>query len=284
MKPLKPEDIIPANNLTKAIDLLCPEKKQELANASYNIRSSSLLTDTECDAEEYNMCVMALFERIIRAVPMDADNMCLYIRNMEPDEKKDDPPPPWQAREMVDPMLMSQIQFETAFIHEDPKEQAEAVKNLVVAVQEKRNAEARENPKKDHEIDNDSNTKLTSAVVTYQTCIQCDKPIPTDVSNAIFDALWDIHIEHATCKFDKCIMKELYNDSPNKDALVAEMKRMWDTYIASGRLVSYYQERYNDNIREFTLDKLVHLLYTRFTRIFATAKNYERNNLLGKAP
>lgn len=102
MKPLKPEDIIPEDKLKEAIDLLCPDKKQDLIDTSYDIRGSSLLTDTERDAEEYNMCVMALFERIIRAVPMDADSMCLYIRNMEPEEKKDDPPPPWQANETVD--------------------------------------------------------------------------------------------------------------------------------------------------------------------------------------
>lgn len=286
MKPLKPEDIISTDKLREAIDLLCPEKKQELINASYDIRGSSLLTDTERDAEEYTLCVMALFERIIKAVPMDADNMCQYIRNMEPkaEEDEDNLPPPWAANETVDPLLMAQIQLETAFKFEDPKEQAEAVKNLVVAVQEKRNAAARENPKPDPELDDYNDTKLTSAVVTYQTCIQYGHPIPTDVSNAIFDVLWDIHIEHATCKFDKCIMKELYNDSPDKDALVAEMKRLWDKYIASGRLVSYYQERYNDDIRKYTLEKLVHLLYTRFTRIFATAKQHERNNLLNKLP
>lgn len=144
MKPLKTEDTISADKLKEAIDLLCPEKTQELIDASYDIRGSSLLTDTERDAEEYTLCVMALFERIIKAVPMDADNMCQYIRNMEPKKEEDENnlPPPWQANEMVDPLLMAQIQLETAYIREDPKEQAEAVKNLVVAVQEKRNAEA----------------------------------------------------------------------------------------------------------------------------------------------
>ncbi len=144
MKPLKPEDIIPEDKLREAIDLLCPEKKQERIDASYDIRGSSLLTDSERDAEEYTLCVMALFERIIKAVPMDADNMCLYIRNMEPkkEEDEDNLPPPWQANETVDPLLMAQIQLETAFKFEAPKEKAEAVKNLVVAVQEKRNAEA----------------------------------------------------------------------------------------------------------------------------------------------
>lgn len=39
-------------------------------------------------------------------------------------------------------MIVAQIQLENAYRFEDPKEQAEAVKNLVIAVQEKRNAEA----------------------------------------------------------------------------------------------------------------------------------------------
>ena len=142
MKPLKTEDTIPTDKLREAIDLLCPEKKQELIDASLDMQGR--FTDTEREAEEYTMCVMALFERIIKAVPMDVDNMCQYIRNMEPkkEEDEDNLPPPWQALETVDPLLMAQIQLETAYRYEDPKAKAEAVKNLVVAVQEKRNAEA----------------------------------------------------------------------------------------------------------------------------------------------